>query len=189
MWSSKEITLVIIFAAISLIYSATVIQIPKFLTGIIGLGYILGFGMVIILNVAFLSFEGSRWKFISVVIIERMLLSVILVYMGPTIFIKSIPLFAGKFIQDVIFNTIYGYFKKRNKLLWLTIIFSVTGLILDVIFRILLFPFLISPEYTTSFIGTVSIMFPLIIFNGLFGGFLGHQIYNRIKSSSILQND
>ena len=98
LWSSRDITLVIILAVVALIYSALMIQIPRFITGIPGLGYFTGFGIVIILNIAFLLFEGRRWRFFFVVALERIILSAIFVHMRPLLFLRTVPLLTGKFI-------------------------------------------------------------------------------------------
>jgi hypothetical protein len=113
-WNSRTLALVTILAVTSFIYSASTVQLTSMMTGIPGLGAIFTIGTVIIFGVAFLLFEGGRWRFFVMTILYNILLLSVLVSRGSFQILRIIPALTATFIQDVLFNSVYGFFKKKN---------------------------------------------------------------------------
>jgi hypothetical protein len=63
MWSSRDLTLVILMAVVVFVFTVFVFQIAGIVTGILGFNYILTFGMAFLVSITFLLFEGRRWRF------------------------------------------------------------------------------------------------------------------------------
>jgi hypothetical protein len=87
------------------------------------------------------------------------------------------------FIVDVVFNSLYGSFERKNKLLWLAILFqayfwATYPLWLLVFYSVQFYTF--EAFLMNWLIPTVSIT-PVLIVEGLAGGFIGYQIYRRVK--------
>ena len=87
---------------------------------------------------------------------------------------------AGTFVQDALFNSVYGFFEKRKKMKWFSILQAIEGLTVDSFLRILMYPLLMPPEFTSTFAKATLIMLPVIFFNAVFGGYIAFKIYERI---------
>jgi hypothetical protein len=186
MWSSRDVTLVIILAVVTLIYSVLVFQIGFLLTGIPGANYFFVIGQAIVSSLTLLLFEGRRWRLVVVVTLFGFL-SLPTYSMGaPFNVLPRIPLFFGALQADIIFNTFYSRFKKTNQLALLAIIYSVENFIIDGIFRMAMYPFFYSADYVSLFVNAFFLMLPVIIIESLLGGFIGYTIYQRIQTTDIL---
>lgn len=182
MLKSKELALIIIFAVTAFVYQASVTQVPFIITGIPGIGYYFVLGGVIIFGTAFLMFEGRRWRFFIFNVLYSLLMSFIFVGIAPVHLFRNIPMLTGAFIIDIVLNTLYEPFRKRKQIKWLAILQSLLGFsLLDTFLRILMFPFLMPPEFTSIFTSMTLTMFPLILFYGVIGGYVAYLIYSRIK--------
>jgi len=181
MWKSRDLALAIILAGTSFVYSASTVQLTSVITGIPGVGYIFTIGTVTIFGIAFLLFEGRRWRFFVMTILYNMLLTSVLVNRGSFHIFRIIPALTATFIQDALFNSVYGFFEKRKKLKWLSILLGFEGLTVDAFMRILMYPFLMPPEYTSTYFSVTLMMLPVILLNGVLGGYFAFKIYERIR--------
>jgi hypothetical protein len=60
--ASRDITLVIMFSVLELVFQALIGQVPGLITGIEGIGYAFTIFYSIIQSVAYLMYEGRRWR-------------------------------------------------------------------------------------------------------------------------------
>jgi len=179
MWSSRDVSLIIIFSSLGLAFQATIKELPQLMTGIPGIGYILSIGNVIIINTAFLMFEGKRWRFAFFGALYTLLISVVFGLVGSNVVLRSLPMVTGIIIQDIIYNSVYSKFEKQERLKWLSIIVGVQGLLTDVVLRIVIYtPFLPSSSIS-AFVNLTLTMVPILLFNAIFGGYLAYIIYKR----------
>ena len=87
---------------------------------------------------------------------------------------------------DMIFNSVYEPFNKRNRLLMWAIIATVEFWILNpFISGYLIKPLFFSPEYITKFIEVALLLLPVIIIESIAGGYIGYKIYRRLKESPL----
>ena len=119
MWSSRDIALVIVTSVVVFIFSLTVFQLPRLLTGIVGLNYVTTVGMAFLISLTFLLFEGRRWRFLAhntLVVILSFPTSLIGVPFD--IFPRLVSILAG-LPADLILNSFYQNFSNSNKLVWI----------------------------------------------------------------------
>ncbi|KON33160.1 hypothetical protein AC477_01880 [miscellaneous Crenarchaeota group-1 archaeon SG8-32-1] len=180
MWSSKDLTLVIITAVVVLVLSVSVFQLPRLLTGIGAFNYFTTVGMAFLISLTFLLFEGRRWRFLAhntLVVILSLPTSFIGVPFD--IFPRMVAMFAG-FPADIILNTYYKKFSNSNRLVWWSILASLKFFSVLILFQILLFPFYFSPSFMEIFSNVLVMMSPWIIGGAIVGGYLGYTVYRRI---------
>ena len=146
-----------------------------------GIGYILSVFFSIIYSLAFLMYKGRRWRLFSQALLSTFLY---LIFINSTFRPTEIAALLNIFTADIVFNSLYGSFERKNKLLWVTNIFQVyygtiQTLLLLVFYSILFYPF--DAFLNNWFIPIISAMLPILILEGLAGGFIGYQIYRRVK--------
>ena len=181
MWSSRDVTLVIMFAALSFINFAAVLQLFASFTGIPGIVYGVDIIGAILATVGFLMFQGRRWR-ITVMGVLLYFLSLILSFGGTSfIFMTRIPIILKLFMVDLLFNTFYGILKKKDKLTWLAIIQSVFFFTISPFFDIVFYSLFVPFETLTPLLYLVTIMLPLIIGLSITGGYIGYKIYKRLE--------
>lgn len=183
--SSREIGLIIVFAVILVVFRfligriVSMIQIPPFGTST---GYLLSIFYSMIHSLAFLTYKGKRWTLFSQALISTLLY---LVFVNPTLQAVEMATVTNLFIVDVVFNTFYGSFEKKKKLLWLVIIFQVYYWITHstwVLFYLsIFFPYTFQGLIIYWFIPIMSILIPIMVIEGLVGGFTGYKIFKRVE--------
>lgn len=185
MWSSKDLALVVLLGVLAFVYSTSTIQVSVVITGIPGIGYLFTIGNVIIFGVSFLIFRGKRWRFFLLSLIQQSLLLFILSNMGSSQVLKIIPMLTWTFFQDLLFNSSYSYFFRNKKLKWFSVLQGAGGLLGDAFFRVLLYPILMPPEFTSTYLTTTFMMLPVILFSGIFGGYIAFTLFSRILISKM----
>ena len=182
MWSSRDITLIIVFAVLSFINFAVVLQTFSLLTGIPGIVYGVDIIGATLGTVGFLMFEGRRWRR-TVLGFLIFLLSLSLNLGGGSFnVITRIPIILKMFIGDVVFNSFYGYFERRDKLSWLAVFQSVTFFATSPFFDIMFFSLFVSFEVLAPLFNLVILMLPLILVLSITGGYIGYRIYRRVET-------
>lgn len=181
MWSSRDIALVIITAVVVFVFSVSVFQIPRLLTGIGALGYVTTVGMAFLISLTFLLFEGKRWRFFAhntLVVILSLPTSFIGVPFD--IFPRLVSILAG-LPADIILNSFYQKFSDSNKLVWWSILACLEFFLVLPILQLLLFPLYFPPLFMETFSNILLLMSPWIIGGAIAGGYLGYKVYQRIK--------
>ncbi|MEJ2244457.1 MAG: hypothetical protein P8X87_08060 [Candidatus Bathyarchaeota archaeon] len=182
MWSSKDLTLVIVTAVVVFITSITVFQIPFILTGINGIGYVTTVGMGFFISLTFLLFEGRRWRFLAhntlVVILSlptSFLAPPFVIFPRLVIFLVGIPV-------DIIVNSFYQKFLNSNKLVWWSIFSALTFFLITPIFQLLLYPLYFPPEFMGAFSNILIVMSPWILGGCVAGGYFGYKLYQKLNN-------
>ena len=181
MWRSRDLALVITISVLSLIYTTFVSQIGNMLTGISSSNYLFTVGHAILISVAMLLYEGRRWRLFA----QCVLVSILFIptYQGGTPFdpLARLPIIVDAFFVDIIFNSSYGFFEKRNQLFWWAIL-SVIFYCTTSPFFFMLNMYLFYPtEILTSFMSVAFLMLPVIFIESVIGGYFGYKIYERVK--------
>lgn len=180
---SRDIALIIIFAVLTFIFQALIGQVPRLITGIPGIGYAFTIFHSITQTVSWLMFEGRRWRMFGTGLLFSLLaLSLVQTFTIP-IAMASI---LNSFLVDLIFNSFYGSFERRNKaLLWVVLAqlyFWGTLSLYDILFFSVFAP--IDEIIRNWFIPVMSIMLPVIIIEILVGSYIGYHIYKRVEHIS-----
>ena len=182
MLNSKEICLIIMMAVLVLVTAVSVGQVATMITGIPGANYVLIIVFAIQTSFALLLYEGRRWRFFAQMTLSTFL--IIPTYIGgiPFDLLSKINWIVNSFQCDLLFNTVYGTFKKQNKLVWWAILVTVEFWSLNPFFGLIIKSLLLyPPEFMTKFIGVLPLVLPVIIVESIAGGYLGHKIYKRVK--------
>ena len=177
---SRDITLIMMFAVLIFVFRLLIdrgvgmINIP-------GFAYILSIFFSIVYSLFFLMCKGRRWRLFFQALLSTLLY---IIFINTAFHPTEMATLLNLFIVDVVFNSLYGPFERKNKLLWLTILFQVYywatySLWLLVFYSVLFYPF--EAFLKNWFIPTMSII-PVLIVEGLAGGFIGYQIYRRVKT-------
>jgi hypothetical protein len=83
---------------------------------------------------------------------------------------------------DFLLNSVYKYFKKKNRLVLWSIFSGLEFFLLLPFFQILFFPLFFNSQFVANFTNIVLIMLPWIIGGAIIGGYLGYKVYdNKLK--------
>lgn len=180
-WSSRDISLVILIAVFAVVYSVFVGQMAFLFTGIRGINYIFFIGHAIWASVAFLLFEGRRWRFgLTATIVPILTLPTYL--MGaPFDLVPRIPAIMNAIFADLIINSLYASLTKRGKIRIWSILAAITFSLGDVLFRTLTIPIFYPPEIIPTLLGILLLFSPVITIEAVTGGLIGYKIYQRVK--------
>ena len=181
MISSRDLALIIVFAILNLIFMALIGQVPELITGIPGIGYVFTIVYAINQTVFWLMYEGRRWRIFPQSLLFSFLAFPFIPTWNPSLAMATI---LSGFIVDVVFNSFHGVFEQKNKLLWWAILSQVyywsTHSLWVVVFGSLFFyPFEFIMEQW--FIPIMSVMLPIMIIEGIAGGYIGYKIYRRVE--------
>jgi hypothetical protein len=185
LWSSKDVAFIVLFSVLTFINFSTVVQFITVATGIPGIIYCIDIGGAIIFGVSFLMYEGRRWRVLAQGLLI-LLLGFYSSYSGNVelYLITLFPWIVRLLIADVVFNSLYGRFKARNRLLLLSVLtvtfFFGAGPFLTVLF-LSFFPVFFPSAVLTPIMTTIILMFPVIIALSLAGGYLGFKIYKQVE--------
>lgn len=185
LWNSKDIALIITLAVTGFVYTALVFQIGFLFSGIPGSNYLFVIGQAIWNSIAFLLFEGKRWRLLFTITLFGLLTMPTSAMGTPFNILPRIPLILNALQLDIIMNTVYPFFKRKNKLMWAAIVFSLENFIIDGILRLATYPVFYSPEYASTFVGIFLMMLPVIIIESAAGGYLGFKIYDIISNRRV----
>jgi hypothetical protein len=185
LWRSKDVAFIVFFSVLSFINFSTLVQFLVAAIPIPGIIYCIDVGGAIIFGVSFLMYEGRRWR----VLAQGLLILVFGFYSSyngnaALYLITLFPWVLRLLIADSVFNSLYGRFKARNRLLWLSILavlfFFGVGPFLAVLF-FWLFPVYFPASILTPIMITVTLALPVIIALSVTGGYLGFKIYKRVE--------
>jgi len=178
MFNSKDIAVIIIMAVIGLVTTVSIGQVATMITGIPGANYVLVIISAIQTSLALLMYQGRRWRFFAQMTLYTFL--IIPTYMGgiPFDLLSKIHLVVNSFQCDLLFNSVYGIFKKQNKLVWWAILVAVEFWFLNPFFGLAIKSLLLYPtEALAKFVGIFPLLLPVIIIESVAGGYLGYKIY------------
>ena len=176
----KDLTLVIMFAVINFVFAALIGQVPRLITSIPGIGYIFSIFYSITITVALLFYEGRTWRFS----IQAILFGFLTLFLAatPIALISKISLILNALVLDVVFNSFYSYFNRRNKLLSWVILGQVYYWFTDsfwlVLVNLMFYPW--EGVIATWYI-VMPFILPIMVIEAIAGGYIGYQIYQRVK--------
>jgi hypothetical protein len=179
---TKDLTRAILLAVIVFVTHSWVGQIPYLVTGIPGIGYYLIIVHTILYGVAALLFQGRRWRMVFMTALMVVLTMPLHLGGPPYDIVTRLPILTSIFFYDLIFNSLYGMFRRKNQLaLWaisgVTFHF-VFGTLLDVPINFLFY----GPEVVETIFNIVATFLPVIFVESIVGAYLGYLIYRRVES-------
>ena len=181
MKKSRDIALIVMFAVLTFVFQALIGQVPNLITGIPGIGYAFTIVYSILQSVAFLMYEGRRWRIFA----QGLLFCLIAFPLIPTFTLPAaLAAIINSFIADVVFNSFYGHFKKENRLFWWILLNQVYYW---ATLPLWLLPFLslvvpIQEVMELWFIPLMSVMLPLMIAEAVAGSYIGYKIHKRVEN-------
>ncbi len=183
MKNSRDITLIIVFSAIVLVFRYFIGQFVLMMSTITfpGFVFLLSVFFSVIQCVSFLMFKGRRWRFFALGVLSTLLF---FIFINPTFQANEMAILMNYFIADVVFNSFYSSFDKKNKLLWLTIGFQLYYWIAYTFWLLLFATALFYPFesfFNNYFIPVFSLMLPVMIIEALAGSFIGYKIFGRVE--------
>ena len=184
MWKSRELALVILLAVVSFVYSVLVSQLPNLITGIMGLTYFFIIGHAIFVSFGLLMYGGRRWRFLLQSTLVAILLIPTFQHGTPFDVLARTPILASSFFADLIFNSVYPFFHKHNKMIWWAILSAVGFLLLNPFFTMLNMFLFYSPEALSSYVTVYLLLFPVTMIEAIFGGIIAHRIWRRVQQTS-----
>jgi hypothetical protein len=181
MKQSRDITLIVMFAVLTFVFQALIGQIPNLITGIPGIGYVFTIVYSIIQSVAFLMYEGRRWRIFA----QGLLFSLIAFPIIPTFTLPAaMAAILNSFLVDIVFNSFYESFKKKN-MLFRWIFLNQVYYWATLPFWLLPFLSLVAPIQEVIqiwFIPLMSVMIPIMIIEAITGSYIGYKIYKRVEN-------
>ena len=181
MKNSRDLSLIIIVVVLNF----TIMLITNQITSVIyvvGLSYVFTIFYAINASVAWLMYEGRRW---------RILLQAILFNTVTSLFIPSSTIVLGvsgvlhAFTADLIFNSFYSQFKTKNRLFWwiilLQIFFWVTAPFFTFVF-LASFVYPINSVLNIFLIPTLTVGLPIMIIEAILGAIIGYKIFQRVEN-------
>ena len=182
MKNSRDIALIIMFAALSFVFNVLIGQVPRLITGIRGIEYFFTIVYSIIQSVAYLMYEGRRWRILAQALLLSSLYFVFIPSWTPLVAMATIT---NMFIVDLIFNSLHGKFKRDNRLFRWILALQVYSWVAH---SFLVLPFLslfIPMEAVIAyFLLLVTAMLPVIIVEAVAGSFIGYKIFGRVEKIS-----
>ena len=183
--STRDLSLVIVFAALLVVLNLLISRIPESVSGIAGFGYLLTIFYSITLSVAYLMYGGRRWRIIAQASLYALVYVVLPISSSPGGTIP--PLLAGivnAFTIDIVFNSFHGFFERRNKLHWWVILtqlyyWSTHSIWVLLLGSLLFFRFELALQFW--FIPIMSVMLPVMIVEAVAGGYIGYKVYRRVE--------
>jgi hypothetical protein len=182
MKNSRDVALIVMFAALSFAFNVTIGQLPGLITGNPGMSSIFTIVYSIIQSVAYLMYGGRRWRILA----QALLLSLLYFLFIPTTTLPvGMATITNFFIVDIIFNSLYGKFKRENRLFRWILTLQLFSWTIFTFMNLLFLPLFMPMEIV---IGTIVpfmfLMLPIIIIEAIPGSYIGYKIYRRVEKIS-----
>ncbi|PVX25876.1 MAG: hypothetical protein CW716_07170 [Candidatus Bathyarchaeum sp.] len=181
--ATRDLTIIICLSVLGLVISGSIAQMAT-LTGIPGSTYLFTVLLALQTSFSLLIYEGRRWRFFF-----QMTLFTFLIIPTPIggvafDFFSKIQMIANAFVVDIIFNSVYGFYRKQDRLLLWSIMVAVVFWVMNPIFGLMIKPFFFSPEFAFRILDILYWILPVIIVESIAGGYFGYKIYKRIEKLS-----
>ena len=185
MWSSKDIASIVVLSVLGLVSTALIVQTAGLISGIRGANYIFTIILAIQTSLSLLVYEGRRWRFFA----QNSLFTVLIIptYLsGPPFSVQSkIHFFIMGFVADLILNSLYSTFKKKEGLKLWSILGSLLFWVMLPFLSLLIRPLFYSPEAVALFANVVYLLLPVIIAEAIAGGYLGYRIFLKVRKDQL----
>ena len=180
--NSRDLSLVIIFAVLNFMIALIIGQFTRIITGVPGGAYALTILYAINATVAWLMYEGRRWR----ILLQALLFNTLASLFIPSMTIPgTIAFILHAFTVDLIFNSFYGYFQTRNKLLWWIILLQIFFWVTQPFWLLGFLAWFVYPLESVLrifFIPTMTIGLPIIMIEAIAGAIIGYKIFRRVKN-------
>jgi hypothetical protein len=182
MWKSRDVAFIIVIPVINFVFCSLVGQLGWAISGLPGSNLVI-FGIIYAIFPSFslLIFKGRRWMFLVQSLLAVMISIPTYVNGIPFDLISRIPVLVSAVQCDIVFNSIYGFFEKRNKLLWWAILASIEFTVITPVIGLLVWPLVLAPETIALWKSALPLIYPVIIAETTAGAYLGHKIYRKVE--------
>jgi hypothetical protein len=181
MWSSKDLTLVTVMAALGAVTAASIVQMGYIFTGLPGVNCIFIIFLAIQTGFSLLIYQGRRWRFFAQMTIFSFLIIPTGLAGAPFDFIGKFNYAIAGFFVDLIANSVYNYFRKQNKLrLWSIFSGGFLFWTIQPIISVALLVAFYAPSVASTYTSILSILYPLFFIEAISGSYTGYKIYKRI---------
>jgi hypothetical protein len=177
MWSSKDLGLVTVMAALGFVTAASIVQMGYVFTGIPGVNYVFIIFLAIQTGFSLLLYRGRRWRFF----VQMTIFSILIMPTGlagaPFDFIGKLNYALAGFFADLIANSFYPYFGRQNKLkLWSILggglLFWTIQPLVSVALLVVFYALLVVRTYTS----VLSMLYPIFFIEAISGSYVGFKI-------------
>lgn len=182
MWETRDLTLVILLAVVSFIYTQLIGQLGNLITGIQGFNYFFIIGHMIFVSFGFLIYGGKRWRLLLQGILAALLTLTTFLSGVPFDIVSKIPMILTSLFGDLIFNSFYSQFENQNKLNWLALLVVIGYMLMLPVFVSLNMFLFYPPQALNSYISVYVLLFPVTLIETIIGGLIGYQIFKRVKN-------
>ena len=100
----------------------------------------------------------------------------------PFDIVSKIPMILTSFFGDLIFNSFYSRFENRNKLNLLALLVVIGYMLMLPVFVSLNMFLFYLPQALNSYLLVYVLLFPVTLIETIIGGFIGYQIFKRVKN-------
>lgn len=169
-------------AVINFVFSTLVGQLGWLTTGIQGSNLVV-FGVIYAIFPSFtlLIFKGKRGLFFVEALLTVTISLSTYVNGAPFDVISRIPAITSAALCDIVFNSSYGLFEKREKLLWWAILGSIAFTFVVQLMGLLVWPLVMTPEAITLWISAFPFSVPVVAVETAVGAYLGYRIYKKVE--------
>ncbi len=180
-FTSKDIGLIIVLAVLHFVFTLTIGQLARTITGIPGISYTFTIFHAIITAFSVSIYNGARWRFLFQTTIYTLLIVPTSIGGVPFDLVTKSGLIFNALIVDIVMISFYGLFKEKNhQLVWVTITTTIFWM-LNPLFGIAIKSIILFPsDYIANLISTVTLLYPVIIAESIIGAWLGYTIYKRV---------
>ena len=172
-------TLIVLLAVVSAVYVISVAQIGGIIAGFQTFGLLFVGGHAIFISLGLLMYEGRRWRFFFQSVLFAILIIPSYGIGTPFDVLARLPIIISTLFADAIFNSLYLFFKSRNRLLiWAMLVATIYWLMnpFFVAFNMFLF---YPPQLLNAYVTATIFLSPVIVIESLIGGYFGYKIYLR----------
>jgi hypothetical protein len=184
MFTSKDIGLIIFLAVLHFVVTLSVGQLARTITGIPGISYAFTIFHAIITAFSISIYNGARWRFLFQITLFTLLIMPTSIGGVPFDLVTKSGLIFNALVVDITMISVYCLFKEK-KLLWVmiatTLFWMLNPLFGITIKSLILFP----PDYIANLISTVTLLYPVIIVESIFGALVGYTLYKRVTKIHI----
>jgi hypothetical protein len=174
------VSLIILFGVLSFVFQVIIGQVPHLITGIPGIGFAFTIIYSIIQSVAWLLFDGRRWRILGLGLLSNLLAVLFISSWTPPVAMATT---VNSLIVDLIFNQIYGSFQRKNKQrLWIIlaqVYYWATQSVWTVLFYSLFVP--LDEVIINWVIPIMPLMFPIMVVEALVGSNIGYNLYRKVN--------
>lgn len=185
MWSTRDLALIILLAAIGLVSSVLIVQTAGMITGIPGINFVFTIFLAIQTSFSLLMYQGRRWRFFVQMSIFYLLIIPTFLGGAPFDVLGKTHFLITAFLADLVVNSIYPFFNNRKRLQLLSCLSALFFWVTQPFASVAVASLLFAPQYVAKLTSVVTLLLPVIVVESLAGGYFGYQIYRRINKEQL----